>query len=61
MAALVGRADRPVKPYGWRDRLVVWLANQVLRLASKRYRQMVRGSIEYGLSMAAMDQEDSES
>jgi hypothetical protein len=42
-----------VSGYARRDRFAVWLANQALRLASKHYRMMVRGSIIYGLRAAA--------
>lgn len=38
-----------------RDRIVVWVANHVLLLASKRYQKMLKGSIEYGLRSAARD------
>jgi len=43
----------PADGYARRDRFAVWLANLALRLASKRYRMMVRGSIIYGLKAAA--------
>jgi hypothetical protein len=45
-----------MKPYGWRDRAAVWLANQVLRLASPRYRAMVKGAIRHGLESTATGQ-----
>lgn len=38
-----------------RDRAMGALANLVLRFASKHYREMVRGSIAYGLNAAAQD------
>lgn len=38
-----------------RDRIAVALANSILRLASKRYRRMVEGTILYGLRSAARD------
>lgn len=44
--------------YARRDRFVGWLANQVLRLASPRYRAMIGGSIRYGLLAAALDKDE---
>lgn len=41
--------------YGRRDRVVCWLVNQLLRLASPKYRAMIGGSIRYGLRAAAHD------
>lgn len=41
--------------YARRDVVVAWLANQILRLASPRYRAMIEGSIRYGLRAAAQD------
>jgi hypothetical protein len=38
-----------------RDRFVGWLANQVMRLASRKYRTVIGGSIRYGLEAAARD------
>lgn len=38
-----------------RDRIVGWLANQIIRLASPWYRDMIAGSIEYGLRAALRD------
>lgn len=43
-----------MKPYGWRDRAVIWLANLILRMASKRYQKMIKGSIKYGLMAATL-------
>lgn len=50
----------PDAGYGYtrRDRLVGWLANQVLRLASRQYRTMIGGSIRYGLAAAATNCEE---
>ncbi len=39
--------------YARRSRFAVWLANLALKLASERYRKMVRGAIIYGLKAAA--------
>lgn len=44
-------------PYARRDRVVVWLANRLLRLASPRYRAMLEGSIRYGLIAAAKEEQ----
>jgi hypothetical protein len=44
-----------VKPYGWRDKIVWAIANTVLRFASRRYQDMIRGSVTYGLRSAARD------
>ena len=44
-----------MKPFGWRDRAVVWLANKVLKLASKRYRLLTQGLYMYGMDAAAHD------
>lgn len=41
--------------YARRDRLICWACNQLLRLASPRYRAMIGGSIVYGLRSAAID------
>ena len=40
-----------------RDRLIVRACNALLRLATPKYRNMLRGSIMYGLYAAARDQE----
>lgn len=48
------RVSVRIGPYAKRDRFAAWLANQALRLASKRYRAMVKGAIAYGLKAAAM-------
>lgn len=45
--------ERPVREYARRDKVIGWLANQLLRLASKRYQAMIKGSIKYGLAAAA--------
>lgn len=50
-----------MKPYGWRDHLVVTVANAVLRLASKRYQQMLHGAWLYGLAAAARDEQEGRS
>ncbi len=41
--------------YARRDKFAAWLANQALRLASRRYRAMVKGAIALGLETAAME------
>lgn len=38
-----------------RDDAVVWVANLILRLASKNYRTMLDGAIKYGLASARRD------
>lgn len=38
-----------------RDAVGAWLANQALRIASKRYRDFVAGAVEYGMRAAARD------
>jgi hypothetical protein len=45
----------PNADYARRDHFVGWLANQVLRLASPRYRAMIDGSIRYGLAAATVN------
>lgn len=39
----------------WRDRIVASIANFVLSFATKRYRDYVKGSIQYGMMAAAKD------
>jgi hypothetical protein len=43
-----------VKPYAWRDRFVISLANLILRLSTKRCQAMIKGSIKYGLLAATV-------
>jgi hypothetical protein len=43
-----------------RDRIVVALANALLRLASARYRALVKGLIAKGLEQAAREAADRE-
>lgn len=45
-----------MKPYGIRDKIVYAIANTVLRLASRRYQQTLRGVWIYGLQAATRDQ-----
>ena len=49
-----------IGPYVRRDRFAAWLANQALRLASRRYRAMVKSSIALGLKTAAMEPDGSD-
>lgn len=44
------------KDYARRDTVIGWLANQILRAASPRYQAMIKGSINYGLVAAAIDE-----
>lgn len=48
-------SDLKALGYARRDRIVVQIANLVLRLASKRYRAMTAGAIQLGLRTAARD------
>lgn len=45
--------------YARRDRLICWIINQILKLASYKYRAMIKGSIRYGLIAAAKDEDES--
>lgn len=38
-----------MKPYGWRDELVVTLANLILRCGSKRQADAIKGLIGMGI------------
>ena len=44
-----------MKMGGIRDRVVVWVANCVLSLASRGYRDMLSGAIRYGMASAMRD------
>lgn len=46
-----------MKPYGWRDRIVIAVANFVLRFGSRHLQDMLAGTIVFGLSMAKQEAE----
>lgn len=39
----------------WRDRMAWWLANKALSIATPWYRDMIAGTIEYGMRAANRD------
>ncbi|MDQ3029147.1 MAG: hypothetical protein M3R09_03765 [Actinomycetota bacterium] len=52
-----GPPERPTSAVGrWRDEVVRWVANAVLRCGSPWLQAMIGGSIKYGLRAAAEDE-----